>query len=81
MIKHGSLSTATFDTDLAAAVTASTLGDNHAVLYTPNAGTLSGQTFMIVDLNGTAGYQAGQDLVIDLTNTLHLTSLATGDFI
>jgi hypothetical protein len=29
--------------------------------------TLAGQTFLIADLNGTAGYQANADLVIHLT--------------
>ncbi len=28
-----------------------------------------------------AGYQAGQDLVIHLTNTAHIDQLATADFI
>lgn len=37
------------------------------VLFTADSGTLSGHTFMIVDVNGTAGYQAGADLVVDIT--------------
>ncbi len=80
-IKHDTLSIATFDTDLAAAVNAGTLAANHAVTFKADAGTLSGHTFLIVDLNGTAGYQAGADQVIDLTSALHLAQLSTGDFI
>ena len=49
--------------------------------FDPNHGDLHGHTFLIVALNGTAGYQAGQDLVIDITATQHLTSLTTGNFI
>ena len=64
---NGALSTATFDGDLATAIGAGQLGAQHAVLFTPDAGTLSGETFLIVDENGAAGYQAGADLVIDVT--------------
>ena len=62
-VTSGSLSTASFDTDLAAAMSGH-LSAHHAVLFKPNAGTLSGKTFLVVDLNGTAGYQSGHDLVI-----------------
>ena len=64
-VTTGALSTATFDSDLAAAVGASQLGAGHAVVFTPNSGTLSGDHFLIVDANGVAGYQAGQDYVIE----------------
>jgi Ca2+-binding RTX toxin-like protein len=80
-IKTGALSTASFDGDLAAAVNATTLAASHAVLFTANAGTLSGHTFLVVDVNGSAGYQAGQDLVMDLTNGAHLKALSASDFI
>jgi hypothetical protein len=63
-VTSGALSTASFDTNLTSAISSSRLGAHHAVLFTPNGGTLSGQTFLVVDLNGTAGYQAGADLVI-----------------
>ncbi|HEV2561022.1 MAG TPA: calcium-binding protein [Rhizomicrobium sp.] len=65
-VTHGALSTASFDTDLAAAVGAGQLGVHHAMLYTPDSGTLAGQTFLIVDANGVAGYQAGADFAIHL---------------
>jgi VCBS repeat-containing protein len=71
----------TFDTELAAAVNLTNLAAHHAVLFTPNLGNLATHTFLIVDANGQAGYQAGQDFVFDVTNASHLASLGTGDFI
>ena len=52
---------------------------NHAVLFTASAGTLAGQTFLIADLNGTAGYQANADLVVHLTGATG--TLATTNFV
>ena len=66
-VTTGSLSTATFDSDLASDVGAGQMAAHHAVLFTANAGTLSGHTFLVIDVNGTAGYQASADLVIDVT--------------
>ena len=66
-LTSGTLSKATFDTDLAAAVGAGQMAAHHAVLFTASAGTLSGHTFLVIDENGTAGYQASADLVIDVT--------------
>ncbi|WP_428672822.1 hypothetical protein [Reyranella sp.] len=76
-ITTGTLSTATFDTNLAAAM--SGLQANHAVLFTANSGTLSGVTFLVVDQNSTTGYQSGADLVMRV-NGLSGT-LTTGDFV
>ena len=78
-IVGGALSTATFDTDLAAAVNAGNLAVSHAVLFTADSGTLSGHTFLVVDENGTAGYQASADLVIDVTN--YTGTLSTSSFV
>ncbi|MGH6872936.1 MAG: bluetail domain-containing putative surface protein [Rhizomicrobium sp.] len=77
-VTAGTLSTAGFDTNLAAAVGAGQMAAHTALLFTPNAGTLSGHTFLIVDENGTAGYQAGADLVIDVTGATG--TLITGHF-
>jgi Ca2+-binding RTX toxin-like protein len=74
-ITSGALTTASFDSDLASAVDASHLGAHDAVLFTPNSGSLAGQTFLVVDLDGHAGYQANDDLVIRLVNftgTMHV---------
>ncbi len=39
------------------------------MIFTPDLGTLAGDHFLVVDANGVAGYQAGQDLVIELTSS------------
>lgn len=66
-IASGALSTATFDANLAAATGAQLIG-GRAVLFTPDSGTLAGQTFLVVDANGVDGYQAGADYVFLLPN-------------
>jgi Ca2+-binding RTX toxin-like protein len=70
-----------FDANLATDVGAAQLAAHHAVLFTADSGNLAGHTFLVVDINGTAGYQAGQDIVIDLTGGTNLNSLSTGNFI
>lgn len=60
-IEGGALSTATFNNDLAAAL--GNLGAAQAVWFAPDAGDLAGQVFLIVDGNGRAGYQEGEDYV------------------
>jgi Ca2+-binding RTX toxin-like protein len=60
-IAAGTLSSASFNTDLAALLGG--LGPSQAVWLSPNAGDLAGQIFLVVDGNGQAGYQAGQDYV------------------
>ncbi len=77
-VTTGALSTATFDADLAADLPAGNLGSHDAVLFTASAGTLAGQTLLVVDANGTAGYQAGADLVIRLVAATG--TLTTADF-
>ncbi|HEV2563374.1 MAG TPA: NF038122 family metalloprotease [Rhizomicrobium sp.] len=74
----GALNTASFDSDLTTAMNGHLLA-HHAELFTANSGTLSGQTFLVVDINGTAGYQTGADLVFHMTSTTG--TLATTDFI
>ncbi|HEY0113165.1 MAG TPA: bluetail domain-containing putative surface protein, partial [Allosphingosinicella sp.] len=74
----GSLSTASFDSDLEAAMNG-TLDASEAVLFTANSGDLAGRLFLVVDENGVSGYQAGQDYVIEMTNTTMPVIL--GDFI
>jgi Ca2+-binding RTX toxin-like protein len=80
-LSHGALSLGTFDTDLANALNAAHLKAGHAVLFTPDSGGLSGKTFLVVDTNGVAGYQASQDLVIELEGAHNLTALTAGNFI
>ncbi len=49
-----------FNSELAAAVDAAHLAANHAVLFTPDSGSLAGDVFLVVDQNGIAGYQTNQ---------------------
>ncbi len=69
---------ANFDSELKAALHHH-LSAHHALLFTASAGTLSGETFLIVDVNGADGYQSGGDLVIHLTGATG--TLSTADFI
>ncbi|HEY1709571.1 MAG TPA: bluetail domain-containing putative surface protein, partial [Rhizomicrobium sp.] len=80
MLNAGGMNPANFDLNLASAIGASQLHAHDAVLFTPDRGTLAGHTFLIVDANGTAGYQAGQDYVIDITGATNLGSLSTTNF-
>jgi len=77
-ITTGTLDAGSFDALLSAAL-AGHLGKHHAIQFTPDAGTLAGHTFLIVDSNGVAGYQAGADLVIETANATG--SLTTTTFI
>jgi len=80
-VSHGALSLASFNSDLAAALGAAQLAGDHAVVFTPDSGDFAGDTFLVVDANGAAGYQAGQDLVIELDHAAHLNQLKVADFI
>ncbi len=77
-ITTGTLNSAGFDSGLASAVGAIANGD--AVVFTPDAGDYNGVTFLIVNVDGTDGYQAGTDFVIKLENP-DLTSFGTASFI
>lgn len=79
-ITKGTLSKASFNSDLAAAVNSTHLGAHHAVLFSPTAGDQAGKTFLVVDANGTAGYQANADLVIDVSHMAHASSFGLADF-
>ena len=79
-VTSGTLTSANFDTNLAHALGASQLHAGDAVLFTPNAGNQVGHTFLVIDENGTAGYQAGQDLVIELTSATNLSQFSLADF-
>jgi Ca2+-binding RTX toxin-like protein len=70
-----------FNADLAAAIGGGQLASGHAVLFTPDSGTLAGHTILVVDANGTAGYQADTDYVFDVTAGINLAALGTGEFI
>ena len=85
--KFGTSRQATLDTiqaamqsTFAAAADASRLLANHAVLFTPDRGAHAGETFLIVDANGTAGYQAREDFVFRLDNATNLGNISTSTF-
>ena len=61
----GSLSAASFDQDLAAGMDG-VLGAGQAALFTASSGSLAGHVFAVVDANGVAGYQPGEDFVFDM---------------
>jgi Ca2+-binding RTX toxin-like protein len=76
----GGLNAARFDTGLEAAIGKAQLSVHGAVVFTPSVGDLKGHVFLIVDENGHAGYQAGQDYVFELKNAVDLNHLATTNF-
>jgi hypothetical protein len=80
-ITKGRLSDAHFNADLAAAADSDHLGAHDAVLFTASSGVHADETFLIVDMNGNAGYQAGHDLVVELNDATHLGALSASNFI
>jgi hypothetical protein len=77
-ITTGNLSKSTFDADLATAMTG--LGAGHAALFSGDTGNQAGQQFLVIDANGTAGYQAGGDLVVRLDGATNLGAFGAGTF-
>lgn len=58
-----------------------TLGPHAAEIVQPILGALAGDTFLVLDQNGQAGYQAGQDLVVQLVDATHLGNLDLANFL
>jgi Ca2+-binding RTX toxin-like protein len=79
-IVGGPLRTSNFDADLANAVDADHLGAGHAVAFIPQSGDFATETFLVVDQNGVAGYQAGEDLVLHLEDIEMLLGLTVANF-
>lgn len=79
-VNHGKLSAMHFNMQLADAVGAGQLGADHAVLFQPDSGGLAGTLFLIVDGNNTAGYQAGQDLVVLFQSPHHMDDFDITNF-
>jgi hypothetical protein len=77
-ITTGALAKGSFDANLGAAMTG--LAAHHAVLFEADSGNLAGIQFLVIDANGTAGYQGGQDLVVRLDGATHLDQLGTATF-
>jgi Ca2+-binding RTX toxin-like protein len=74
-VKSGSVSAATFDADMGNEAN-DFVG---AILIAVTSGDLSGHLYLVVDLDGTLAYEAGADLVMDITG--FTGTLDTGDFI
>lgn len=66
-VTSGSLSDASFDDDLGAALGG--LGAGQAAWFAPDAGDHGGEIFLVVDGNGVAGYQAGEDYVFGIAGS------------
>jgi hypothetical protein len=82
-VTSGALNEASFDSDLATALSGH-LQNGHAILFTPDSGDLaaSGDTFLVLDRGiGHAGYQTGEDLVIQLHNPQNVGSFSPLDFV
>jgi Ca2+-binding RTX toxin-like protein len=79
-VNGGSLSKATFNDDLEGAIGNGDLAVAHAVLFNPNGGDYAGKTFLIINVNGQAGYEADADLVILLNGPANIASLDIADF-
>jgi hypothetical protein len=77
---NGTLTAADFNDDLEAEVDAARLAIDHCVIFTPNAGDLAGTTFLIVDVNNVAGYQASLDYVIELVSPVSINAAELTDF-
>lgn len=79
--RSGVLNTASFDSDLAAAVDFTGGGPREAVLFDPTSGDLDrpGHVYLVIDLDNDGAYVAGNDLVIELVNPTG--TLTPSDFI
>jgi Ca2+-binding RTX toxin-like protein len=67
-ITGGTLRQNHFDSDLAAQIGSGELGLGGAVLFgVSDGGRYDGHTFLVINFNSQAGYQASLDLVIDVT--------------
>ena len=74
----GNINIEHFNTSLEHIVGAARLGAGDAVLLQVSGGEIDGQTFLIIDHNGVAGYQANQDYVINVTG--YTGTLTTASF-
>jgi hypothetical protein len=78
---QGKLTTQKFNKNMQALLQADDLAAGHAVLVQAKTGDLAGEVFLVVDLNGAAGYQNNGDLVLNLDGLLHMSNLTTDVFI
>jgi VCBS repeat-containing protein len=79
-VTTGTAGPSNFDFHMETSVGASQLAAHDAVLFTADHGGYAGHTYLVIDLNGTAGYQAGSDLVIDITGATNTGSFTLSTF-
>jgi hypothetical protein len=79
-VNGGRLSSADFNADLADAIGAGEMAEDHAVLFKPDAGGYAGSQFLIIDGNDVAGYQAGADIVIRLVDGKNMGAFDFSNF-
>src|SRR5262249_4286489 len=79
-VHSGTLSKKSFNADLTHAIGHNELAADHAVLFQAKHGDLKGELFLIVDTNGSPGYQAQADLVIRLPHATHMDDFGPGNF-
>ncbi len=74
-----SVSLGSLDADLASAFTTAGAGATSGYVFDFTGGELNGRSFLVVDSNGNGAYNAGTDLVIEITG--HTGTFTSGDFI
>jgi hypothetical protein len=79
-VNSGKLGVLNFDNNLATAMNG-VLDAHTAALFTPTTFALQGATFLVVDQNGLAGYQSGDDLVLRLDNATNLNAFGVDLFV
>jgi Ca2+-binding RTX toxin-like protein len=78
-ISTGPLGAFNFVDDLNAALSGAGFAAGHAAIFTPDDGYYAGKTMLVVDANGVAGYQDGEDYLIKLFDA-DLTGFGIGNF-
>ena len=80
-VTDGALNSATFGADLKAMLDGK-LDPGYAVLVEPAAGQgdLGGHIFLVVDVDGIAGFQPKHDFVVELKDSHHLNQFDIADF-
>jgi hypothetical protein len=80
-VTGATLNEASLLADLASALPAAHLKARHAVIVTAGSGDLAGHSYLVIDGNHTAGYQAGGDMLVDITGATHLGSFSIDNFV
>jgi hypothetical protein len=79
-VSSGRLGIVNFDANLTTAMNG-VLGAHTAALFTPTTFALKNNTFLVIDQNGLAGYQAGGDIVLRLDDATNLGAFGVDLFV